>query len=131
MAVTWKKLAFYDEVAVVSDEVAHDVGTTAAQGSAVDASRHDHIHRLGNGSVDAAAILAADVVNGDKIADDAVGSEHIEQLSAALDFGGQQAQDMKIHTVADATARLALTPLVGKLCWQTDELHPYVCTIAA
>ena len=84
MAVTWKKLAYLDEVATLSDEDPHDIGTVAAEGVAMDASRHDHVHRLGNGAVDVAAVLASDVVDGTKIADDAVGSEHIEPLSAKL-----------------------------------------------
>jgi len=48
-------------------------------------------------------------------------------LSASLDFGGQQPTDMVIHTVVDESAMNALTPLVGKLIWRTDQLHPYVC----
>jgi len=138
MAVTWKKLAFYDEVAIVSDEVSHDVGTTAAAGVATDASRHDHVHRLGNGSVDVAAVLAsnvvetakinADAVDGTKIADDAVGSEHIEALSAALDFAGNQATDLVLHNSADVPA----TAVLGKIYFDITggDLHPYVCTSA-
>lgn len=51
--------------------------------------------------------------------------------TAAVPIDGQQLTDLVLHTVADATARNALTPLVGKICWQTDELAPYVCTVAA
>jgi len=75
--------------------------------------------------------LAADAVDGTKLADDAVGSEHIEQLDAALDFGGQQAQDMVLHIVADNAAKAELTPVVGKMVWQTDTAHPYICISAA
>lgn len=82
--------------------------------------------KITDGGVDTAQ-LAADAVNGDKLEDDAVGSEHIEQLDAALDFGGQQAQDMVLHTVADNAAKSALTPVVGKVVWQTDTAHPYIC----
>jgi len=151
MAVEWKKVALYDEVASLSDAAPEAVGTAAAAGTGTDASRNDHVHDLGADCIDSGDLIAddvvdtehlaagavdttalgADAVNGDKIADGAVGSEHIEALSAALDFAGNQATDHVIHTVADATARDALTPVVGKMVWQTDEGHPYVCTSAA
>ena len=127
MVATWKKLAFTDEVATLSAEVAHDIGTTASAGVATDASRHDHIHRLGNGAVDVAAVLAADVVDGTKIADDAVGSEHIEPLSAKLECNGQQLENAVLeNNAADPT-----TPVLGKIYFKTGDTHPYVCTAIA
>lgn len=86
--------------------------------------------KITDGGVDTVQ-LAADAVTGAKIADDAVGSEHIETLDAALDFGGQQAQDMVFHTVADNDAKALLTPVVGKVIWQTDTAHPYICISSA
>lgn len=127
MVATWKKLAFTDEVATLSAEVAHDIGTTASAGVATDASKHDHIHRLGNGAVDVAAVLAADVVDGTKIADDAVGSEHIEPLSAKLECNGQQLENAVLeNNAADPT-----TPVLGKIYFKTGDTHPYVCTAIA
>ena len=127
MAATWKKLAYLDEVAVLSDQVAHDVGTVAGAGVATDAARHDHVHRLGNGAVDVAAVLAADVVDGTKIADDAVGSEHIEPLSAKLECNGQQLENAVLeNSAADPT-----TPVLGKIYFKTGDTHPYVCTAIA
>ncbi|MCJ7431246.1 hypothetical protein MUO83_08575 [Candidatus Bathyarchaeota archaeon] len=127
MVATWKKLAFADEVATLSAEVAHDIGTTASAGVATDASRHDHVHRLGNGAVDVAAVLAADVVDGTKIADDAVGSEHIEPLSAKLECNGQQLENAVLeNNAADPT-----TPVLGKIYFKTGDTHPYVCTAIA
>lgn len=51
--------------------------------------------------------------------------------TGAVAMDGQQLTDIVGHTVADADAMNALTPVVGKMCWRTDELHPYVCTSAA
>jgi hypothetical protein len=124
MVAIWKKLAYFDEVAIVSDETAHDVGTSASAGVATDASRHDHIHILGDGSVSATAKLAADVVDGTKIADDAVGSEHIETLSAALDCGKQQLTAAAL----DNQASDPTTPVLGQVYFKTGDTHPYVCT---
>jgi len=147
MVATWKKLAFTDEVATLSAEVAHDIGTTASAGVATDASRHDHVHRLGNGAVDVAAVLATDVVetlkikdlnvttgklaadavDGTKLADDAVGSEHIEPLSAKLECNGQQLENAVLeNNAADPT-----TPVLGKIYFKTGDAHPYVCTAIA
>ena len=51
--------------------------------------------------------------------------------TGAVDFSEQQLEDAVIHTVADADARNALDAAVGKICWQTDELAAYICTVAA
>jgi len=147
MVATWKKLAFTDEVAILSNEDPHDVGTVAAEGVATDASRHDHVHRLGNGAVDVAAVLATDVVetlkikdlnvttgklaadavDASKLADDAVGSEHIEPLSAKLECNGQQLENAVLENSATDPA----TPVLGKIYFKTGDTHPYVCTAIA
>ena len=51
------------------------------------------------------------------------------EAAAAFDLGGQELQEFVVHTVADAANRP--TAVVGKLCWQTDTLALYACTIAA
>lgn len=51
-AATVKTIAYVDEVATLSNEDPHDIGTTAAEGVATDAARHDHVHVLGAGCVD-------------------------------------------------------------------------------
>jgi hypothetical protein len=119
MAITWKKLAFADEVAALSDEDPHDIGTAAAEGVATDASRHDHVHKLGADSIN----------SGDLIADDVIGSEHIEALSAPLDFAKQQATAMALDNQTSNPA----APVVGQIYFHTGagELHPYICTVAA
>lgn len=137
MAVEWKKILLEGDAAELTSDAPSDVGTTAAVGNATTAARANHVHDTAAGFIDNAdkftagvvdtTALGADAVDGTKIADDAVGSEHIEALSAALDFAGNQAQDMVLHTVADADARNALTPIKGKMVWQTDQSHPFIC----
>ena len=51
------------------------------------------------------------------------------EAAAAFDLGGQELQEFVVHTVADAANRP--TAVVGKMCWQTDTLALYACTIAA
>ena len=46
--------------------------------------------------------------------------------TGAVDFNGQQAQHLIVHTVANAAARP--TAVIGKICWQTDTLAIYACT---
>jgi len=49
--------------------------------------------------------------------------------AAAFDLNGQQLQNHVLHVVANAAGRP--DPVVGEICWQTDELAIYVCTVAA
>lgn len=117
MAVEWKKVLLEgDALEGALDDVTleNDGGTVQVKDGGIDTDQ-----------------LAADAVTGDKIADDAIGSEHIEQLSAALDFGGQQAQDMVVHTVADSDAQALITPVLGKMLWRSDLARPVFCTSAA
>lgn len=50
--------------------------------------------------------------------------------TAAVPFAGQQAQNLVVHNVADATARNALAAVIGKIVFQVDELAFYGCTVA-
>jgi len=85
---------------------------SAAAGTAVAAARRDHTH-----GAPATWAATAHALSGHTAA------------AAALDFAGNQALDQVIHTVADATARDLLTPLVGKIAFQTDTLSAYICTV--
>ena len=53
----------------------------------------------------------------------------VRALSGNMDVTGKQLTNQVLHVVANSTVRDALTPLVGKIVWQTDEGHPYVCTV--
>jgi len=137
MPVDWKKILLEGDAAEPSDASPQSVGTTPEAGTGTKCSRADHVHDIGAGAIDASDLFVAgvvdetalgpDVITGEKIADDAVGSEHIGALSANLDFAGNQATDLALHSVADAAARDALTPVFGKVVWQTDQLHPFIC----
>ena len=119
MVATWKKLAFADEVAALSDDDPVDIGTSAAEGVGTTASRADHVHKLGSDCVN----------SGDLVADDVIGSEHIKALSAPLDFAKQQATAMAL----DNQSSNPTTPVVGQIYFHTGagELHPYICTVAS
>jgi hypothetical protein len=132
--VTWKELAYKNEVASLSTETAHDIGTSAGAGSGSDASKHDHVHALGSGTVDNSTIaltagvlsVKADGIGAAQIADDAVGSEHIEALSAALDFAGNIATDLVLMQSSAAPA----VPVVGKIYQDAEDQKTYICTVA-
>ena len=130
MAVTWKKVLLDGDAAVPSDAAPANVGITAAAGVGAACSRDDHVHDTAAGFIDSATKFGAGVVDTTALGVAAVTSPKIAVLSALLDFGGYQAKDVVIHTVANAAALAALTPVVGKIAWQTDTLHPYVCTVA-
>jgi hypothetical protein len=134
MAVEWKKILLEGDtttemslIKVSSDDTTPGyLDGKLVAGTAIDLT-------VGNpaGNETLEIKVEADGITAALIADDAVGSEHIEQLSAALDFGGNQAQDMTVHNVADAAARNGLTPVLGKMVFQADTLHPYICTSIA
>jgi hypothetical protein len=126
MAVTWKKLAYEADVVLKS------VATT--KGDLLAASAASTVTRLGVGtdghvltadSSQTTGIKWAAAATGDFKADGSV------PMTADLDFAGNAAKDMVIHTVADTAARDALTPVVGKMVWVTADLAPHVCTSAA
>ncbi|DBA35263.1 TPA_asm: hypothetical protein vir530_00039 [dsDNA virus vir530] len=125
-AATTKKFAFADEVASLTSVSPSAVGTVAAVGTGGGAAREDHVHILGNGSVPTAA-LQADCVDGTKIADGAVGSEHIEALSAALDFAHQQATSLVVMNSAAVPAGA----VKGEIFYDTDDDHVYIVTVPA
>lgn len=62
------------------------------------------------------------------------GSHALSGHSAAaanISMAGYQLTDIVDHLVADAAARVALTPVVGKRVFQVDTLSMYVCTTTA
>ncbi len=155
MAVTWRKLAYEDDVILktvadansilyavtdntpaalvlaanqfaardsTSNIVAKTV-TDAALSILDDANVGDILTTIGG----AAALHAAQHKNGGT--DELLLSDFGEP-TAAVKFDGQQATNFVLHTVADATARNALTAVVGKVAFQTDTLAAYLCTVA-
>jgi len=130
MAVEWKKVLLEGDAAAPSDAAPADVGTVAGAGVAADCSRSDHVHKLGNGSINAAALFANNVVETAAIKDANVTSAKLS-INANVDIAGNQLLNNVVHTVADAAARNALTAVVGKMVWQTDVLRPYFCTSSA
>jgi hypothetical protein len=130
MAVEWKKVLLEGDAAAPSDADPAQVGTVLAAGAAATCSRADHVHTLGVGCINNANLLAADVVETAAIANANVTSAKLK-IDANFDMEGNQALNQVAHTVANEAARLALTPVVGKFVWQTDELRPYFCTSSA
>ena len=111
MADAWVKLALGEAAVVSSDEPVAVDASTASAGNDPNASRDDHVH-----------VLGADCVTGDEIADDAVGSEHIEALSAALDCGQQELQNVVLHKAAEDPG----TPVVGQVYYNTGDDSIYL-----
>jgi hypothetical protein len=83
----------------------------AAAGTAVVAARRDHLHGAPATWPPSAHALSAH-----------------SNAAAVVPFNGYEATDFVIHEVADAAALAALTAVVGKLAFQVDVLHGYICT---
>ncbi len=108
----------------------------AAKGDLIGASANDTPAILSVGT-DAKVLTAdADAANGlgiDWINPAAPAAHTLNSHTAAngaVDFGAQQAHDVKLDTYATA-AELTAIGVIGQIAWATDTLHPYVCTIAA
>ena len=129
----WKKLAYYDEVAVLTDAAPATVGTAVATGTGTTAARADHVHALGAGVVDNATIALASGVLGVKgygigaaqIATGAVGA-------AAIGSNAVGAEEIDETATNIAFANLILTPATscastaeGAIFYDSDDDHFY------
>jgi len=119
------------------------VVVAAGTGTSHSLARADHIHAIvhaitdnhlvtidGSPATTEIAIWTANGLDGETPAAAAatMALDDIADPDAAVGFNGQQATDLVIHTVANAAGRPAAA--VGKVCWQTDTLALYACTIA-
>lgn len=153
MAVTWKKLAFEDDVVTKAlfDEQSILAATVDDTPAALVVAEQEVVGRLTGGNVDGITIGIADdnIVQMDDA--DAADNDYAKftaaglegrsysevlgdmsgQAAAAFDLNDQQLQKHVIHTVADEAAMLALDPVVFKICGRSDTLGVYVCTVAA
>lgn len=120
----------------------------AAEGSAHSFARSDHTHQIqhsiadnhivtmddaGPAADDEIAVFTADGLEGQTpaVVAASMALDDIGAPDASVDFNLQEAGDLVLHTVADATARGNLTPIaIGQMVWQTDELAIYMCTVA-
>lgn len=151
MAVTWKKLAFEIDVVTKALFDAHSVlmAITDDIPQALSVTEQTVVGRLTGGNIAAIALGISD--NNVVQMDDADAAEHdyvklttaglvgrsyaevLGDLSAqaanAFDLNNQQLQNFANHNVADNAAKLALTPILGKIVFQADELAFYGCTV--
>lgn len=150
MAVTWRKLCYETDAVLKTLFDAQSVlaATTDDTPAALVVAEQEVIGRLTGGNVDGIALGIADnnIVQIDGTANDtehavfnAAGLEGLTDTellaalsgdaAAAFDWAGQQLQNITIHNVADNAAKLALTPIFGKMVFQADELAFYGCTV--
>jgi len=118
MAAGFKKILITGDAAELSTEVAHAVGTTASAGVATDASKHDHVHVLGAGCINAANLFGTGVVDAAAIASNAVAASEIDETATDIAF-----------------AQIVLTPAAagtgtveGTMYYDSDDDHLYVYT---
>lgn len=155
MAVTWRKLAYEDDVILktVADANSLLYAVTDNTPAALALAANKFAARGSTGDIEAKSITDAaltildDATVGDILATiggaaathatqhknggtDELLLSDLGEPTAAVKFDGQQATNFVLHTVADATARNALTAVVGKVVMQTDTLAAYLCTVA-
>jgi hypothetical protein len=133
MAVTWKKIAYEDDVITKATMTAKGdlITSSAASTPAVLAIGTDgYILSVATdtpGWIDPAtlsvALHAATHKSGQA---DAILLHEFGAPTGAVDCNGQQFTDLVLHTSADAPA----APVLGKIYYDTDT-YLYVCTSAA
>ena len=154
MALTWKKLAYEEDVVT---KALFDANTIlAATGddtpAAITIAEEQIVGRITAGDIKGMTatevrtmISVADGANvtGDNApkahaashkdgAADEILLHELGEPTSAVDMNEQQLEDVIIHTVADAAALAALTnPTIGKFAFQTDTLAAYICTAAS
>lgn len=153
MAVTWLKLAYEQDVVTKALFDAQTILAATVDNTPVALTVNEQtlVGRLTGGDVAAISIGIVDnnivqidhasVADNDYAKFTANGlegrssSEVLGDLSgqaaAAFDWDGQQSHNIVIHNVADQTAKLALTPILGKIVFQVDELAFYGCKVIA
>lgn len=152
MAVTWLKLAYETDVVTKALFDAQTVlaATVDNTPAALTVNEQTLVGRLTGGNVAAISIGIADnnivqvdgspnnTEHGVWTANGLAGLTDAELLAAlsgnagaAFNWASQQSQNIVIHNVADHTAKIALTPILGKMVFQVDELAFYGCTVIA
>jgi len=118
----WKKVAFYDEVATLTDTVTpSDVSTSASIGTSTEAARADHTHKIGAGAINASNLFAAGVVDNAAIGDSQVTTSKIN-IDGNLNFNQKEALNLAFHTTTLPDG----TPVTGQVYFDTDDNHIYV-----
>ena len=140
MAVTWKKLAFYDEVATtflgLSDTPADytgygdkyvkvNAGATALEFGLASAVAS------GLATLDAGSVCAQapklHATSHKSAGGDAILLNEFGNPTAAININGQQLTDAVLQNSATDPA----TAVLGKIYFKTGDTHPYVCTAIA
>ena len=132
---TWKKLAYFDEVATLSNATPANVGTTASAGVATDASRSDHVHIIGTGAINASGLFAAGVVDANALGSNAVTTAKIADANvttAKISIDNNLNMNKKQLTAAALDNQTAdpTTPVAGQIYFKTGDTHAYLCTAA-
>lgn len=127
MAVTWKKLAYEDNVITKALMTAKGdllAASAASTPAALAIGANTHVLTVDDG--EATGMKWAATGSGDFMADGSV------PMTSDLDFDDNEAKDMIIQQVADEAAVAGYaTPVVGKVLFATSELTFHICTVAA
>jgi hypothetical protein len=124
MAVTWKKLAYEDDVITKA--------LLTGKGDIIYASAIGVPAALAIGDDNDLLAVATDIPAWEPVPAPAAHTLNAHTAaSGAVDFNLQQATDLVVKTVANEAALPGADVAVGELCWATGELSLHVCTVAA
>lgn len=123
MAVTWKKLAYEDDVVKKAAFTAKgDILVSSGDATPVALEVGENGQVLTADSAEDTGVKWAATGTGDFKANGTV------PMTGNLQLAGNQLTNHVVHTVADEAGLNGLTAVVGKMAWRTDTLALYLCT---
>lgn len=151
--MSWKKIAYLEEVATLSDNPPQDVDkSAAAQGSGTAASRDDHKHDV---SVGLPVAITENASQGEGVASSLARSDHEHASPAewdpsahAIDHKSAGGDPIKLNEFANPDGNIEInkqalvnpvidpqasdpaTPVDGQIYYQTTDDHIYVYVAA-
>ena len=128
MAAGFKKILIEGDAAALSIATPALVGTTTAPGSATDASKSDHVHEMGVGTIDNANQFGAGVVDAAAIATDAVDSAEIAADAVKAAEIDAAATDIEFSQILLTPKASATGTVEGTIFYDSDDDHAYLYT---
>jgi len=121
MAITWKKLAYEDDVITKA--------FMASKGDILYASANGVPAVLAIGGDNEVLIVATDVPNWETQPAPVAHTLNSHSVpDGAVDFDLKEATDLVVMTVANEAGLPGANVELGQLCWATSELTLHVCT---
>ena len=130
-AATSAAVSTADSKAVSAGTIAAGAVTAASTADSKAVSNVTTISTADSKAVSAGTLAGAHAARHKDGGDDEILLHELGEATSAVPFNGQQGEDFVVHTVATSAAITGLTPVPGKLAWNTADLNLWVNSVAA